>query len=64
MMMFMCLWDDEYESMNWAMFWWVLKYNENEAWFMMRKWPNEMFKIYERDMCWKHDHESKCKMIL
>jgi hypothetical protein len=30
----------------------------------MRKWPDEMFMIYERDMCWKHEHESKCKIIL
>jgi hypothetical protein len=45
---------------------WVLKYDENEMWFMrfvLRKWFDEMFIIYERDMCWKHEHESKCKMI-
>jgi hypothetical protein len=46
---------------------WVLMYDEIETWFMwfmMRKWPDEMFNNDERDMCWNHEHESKCKMIL
>jgi hypothetical protein len=40
---------------------WVLKYGENETWFMMRKWPVEMFTCYEKGMCWKLEHESKCR---
>jgi hypothetical protein len=44
------------------MFWWVLKYDEIEIWimwFVLRKWLDEMYNIYAREMCWKYDHESK-----
>jgi hypothetical protein len=57
--MSMKVWIEEY-------FDWVIKYDEIETWlmwFMMRKWPDEMFKIYEGDMCWMHEHESKSMMI-
>jgi hypothetical protein len=30
----LCVLRYEYESMDWRMFWWVLKYDENETWFM------------------------------
>jgi predicted enzyme related to lactoylglutathione lyase len=56
----------DYESMIWVMFRWVLKYAGIEIWiiwFVLRKWPDEMFMFYEKVMCWKHDHESKYMMI-
>jgi hypothetical protein len=63
----LCVLRYEYESMDWRMFWWVLKYDENEIWFMwfiVSKWFYVMFMNYERDMCWKRDHGKEGKMIL